>query len=182
MGEEVERSSSWIADQDLKAVAVYLKDQGAPENAQAQAVAASDPVMKAGQAIYRDLCSACHQLDGSGVAEMFPALRDAPAVRAADPTSLIRAVVNGAKSASTEEAPTGPGMPSLCLAIVRRADRCRLDLCPQCMGGMLRTRFRRATLNLQGRRSQRGRIQAGVSIYEQLKLGSFRKNGLSKSI
>ena len=112
MGEEVERSSSKISDQDLKAVAVYLKDQSTPESPAPQAIAASDPIMKAGEAIYRDQCSACHRLDGSGVAELFPALRAAPSVRAADPMSLIHVVMNGAKSASTSEAPTGPGMPT----------------------------------------------------------------------
>ena len=112
MGEEVERSSSKVSDEDLKAVAVYLKDQRTSENTQPQAVNATDPVMKAGQAIYRDQCSACHKLDGSGVAEMFPALKAAPSVRASDPMSLIHVVMNGAKSASTEQAPTGPGMPS----------------------------------------------------------------------
>ena len=112
MGEEVERSSSKISDQDLKAIAVYLKDQNAPENAPPQAVDASDAVMKAGRAIYKDQCSACHQLDGSGVADLFPALRAAPSVRAADPASLIHVVMNGTKSVSTKQAPTGPGMPT----------------------------------------------------------------------
>ncbi len=112
MGEEVERSSSKISDGDLKAVAAFLKDQSTPESAPPQAIDASDPVMKAGQAIYRDQCAACHKIDGGGVADMFPALRAAPSVRAGNSTLLIRVVVDGAKSASTDGAPTGPGMPS----------------------------------------------------------------------
>jgi mono/diheme cytochrome c family protein len=58
MGEEVERSSSKVSDEDLKAVAVYLKDQSAPESAVAQPVNPAEPVMKAGSAIYKDQCSA----------------------------------------------------------------------------------------------------------------------------
>ena len=112
MGEEVERSSSKVSDNDLKAIAVYLKDQSSSENTQPQAVNATGPVMRAGQAIYRDQCSACHKLDGSGVADMFPALKTAASVRASDPLSLIHVVMNGAKTASTQQAPTGPGMPS----------------------------------------------------------------------
>ncbi len=112
MGEEVELSSSRMSDGDLKAIAVYLKDQSAPETPPAQALEASDPVMKAGHAIYRDQCAACHGIDGAGVPSLFPALRAAPSVRAADPLSLIRVVVDGAKSAATDGAPTGPGMPS----------------------------------------------------------------------
>ncbi len=112
MGEEVERSSSRISDHDLKAIAVYLKDQSMPESPAPRAVDASDPVMKAGAAIYRDQCSACHKLDGSGVDDLFPALNAAPSVRALDPTSLIRVVVDGTRTVSTTHAPTGPGMPS----------------------------------------------------------------------
>src|SRR5208337_910364 len=74
MGEEVERSSSKISDQDLKAIASYLKDQNTPESTPPQAVNESDAVMKAGRAIYKDQCFACHQLDGSGVADLFPVL------------------------------------------------------------------------------------------------------------
>jgi mono/diheme cytochrome c family protein len=112
MGEEVERSSSNISNQDLNAIAVYLKGQSPPESAAPEAVAATDPVMKAGEAIYKDQCSACPSLDGKGVADLFPALRAAPSVRAEDPTSLIHVIMNGVKSASTPEAPTGPGMPT----------------------------------------------------------------------
>jgi mono/diheme cytochrome c family protein len=113
MAEEVEWSSQRMRAEDLKAVATYLKDQGSPASEKpGPALAASDPQMKAGQAIYGDSCAACHREDGRGVAQMFPALREAPAVRADDPLSLIRVVLDGAKSASTERAPTGPGMPS----------------------------------------------------------------------
>lgn len=113
MAEEVERSSSRQSDEDLKAIALYLKDQGEPGTGkQGTPLAANNPVMKAGKAIYSDNCAACHREDGRGVAELFPALRDAPAVRAVNPLSLIRVVVEGAKTASTDGAPTGPGMPS----------------------------------------------------------------------
>ncbi len=112
MSEEVEHSSSAISDEDLKAVAIYLKAQTVPESPAPQALDASDPVMKAGSAIYKDQCSACHKLDGSGVPDLFPALRNAPAVRAKNTTSLVRITMNGARSAATEAAPTGPGMPS----------------------------------------------------------------------
>ena len=40
------------------------------------------------------------------------ALRAAPSVRAKDPASLIRVAMNGTRTAATEAAPTGPGMPS----------------------------------------------------------------------
>lgn len=112
MADEVQRSSSQISGDDLKAVAAFLKGRSAPAVESGTPLAASDPVMRAGQAIYKDACSACHQENGSGVPGLFPALREAPSVRASDPLSLIRVVIEGAKTASTEGAPTGPGMPS----------------------------------------------------------------------
>jgi mono/diheme cytochrome c family protein len=111
MGEEVEDASAHFTDDDLKAIATYLKSlpgDGDKETALNQ----SDPRMAAGKAIYRDVCSACHGLDGNGVANLFPALAKAPAVRSADPTSAIRVILRGARSVATASEPTAPAMPS----------------------------------------------------------------------
>ncbi len=113
MAEEVERSSSLMSQEDLQAVAIFLKDgKTAGGEAQATTAASSSPALKAGRAIFGDACAACHGEDGAGVPGLFPALRSAPTVRASDALSLVRVVVNGAQSASTGGAPTGPGMPS----------------------------------------------------------------------
>jgi mono/diheme cytochrome c family protein len=111
MAEEVADSSSHLTDGDLKAMATYLKSLPGGSDTPSR-VAASDRAMVAGQAIYRDQCSACHALEGKGVSQLFPALADAPSVRAPDPSSLIRVVLRGARSVSTGKEPTGPGMPS----------------------------------------------------------------------
>ena len=111
MAEEIADSSSHLTDDDLKAMATYLKSL--PSQADNPApVAANDPAMVAGQAIYRDQCSACHGIDGKGVAQLFPALAESPGVRSTDPSSLIRVVLRGARSVATDKEPTGPGMPS----------------------------------------------------------------------
>jgi mono/diheme cytochrome c family protein len=111
MGEEVADASSHFRDNDLKAMAIYLKSlAGAGE--QHAAVDKPDPRMAAGQAIYRDTCSACHGLDGKGVANLFPALTKSPSARAADPTTAIRIVLRGARSVATKDEPTAPAMPS----------------------------------------------------------------------
>jgi mono/diheme cytochrome c family protein len=112
MGEEVSLSSSRLTDADLHAIAVYLKDQPNRDHADEATVAADDGVMKVGAAIYADECSACHTPKGTGIAELFPALAEAPSVQSTDPTSLIRVVLRGARSVATNEAPTGPAMPS----------------------------------------------------------------------
>jgi mono/diheme cytochrome c family protein len=68
--------------------------------------------MVAGQAIYRDQCSACHSLDGRGVPQLFPSLADSSMARSSDPTTLIRMILRGARSVATPAEPTAPGMPS----------------------------------------------------------------------
>jgi mono/diheme cytochrome c family protein len=68
--------------------------------------------MLAGAAIYRDQCSACHGLDGTGTPELFPTIANSPAAMSDDPRTSIRIVLRGARSVSTTSAPTAPGMPS----------------------------------------------------------------------
>ncbi len=111
MAEEIEHSTSKLKDEDLAAMAAYLKS--VPGSADSPApLKAEDPVMVAGQAIYRDQCAACHQIDGKGVPRLFPSLADSSGVRSRDATTLIRIVLRGARSVATKQEPTAPGMPS----------------------------------------------------------------------
>lgn len=111
MAEAVEHSTQHWRDDDLKAVAVYLKDLD-HDHQKPQAMAADDPVMKAGRSVYEDRCSGCHTPDGEGIASLFPRLANAPLINTQDPTSLIRVVLAGNRAGSTDAAPTGPAMPS----------------------------------------------------------------------
>jgi len=111
MAEEVALSSSQMTDGDLKAIATYLKSiDGGQDNP--APVRADDPAMVAGQAIYRDVCSACHGIDGHGVPQLFPSLADSSMVRSDDSTTLIRIILRGARSVATKDEPTSPAMPS----------------------------------------------------------------------
>jgi mono/diheme cytochrome c family protein len=110
MGEEVGYSSTNMTEADLRAIATYLKDQPgrpAPETAAPDAVQ-----MKLGAAIYADECSACHTPNGQGIANLFPALSNAPSIQSREATSLIRVVLQGAQSVATNPKPTGPAMPA----------------------------------------------------------------------
>jgi mono/diheme cytochrome c family protein len=111
MAEEIEHASSKMTDADLKAIAVYLKSIPGDTGTR-QAVAKDDPAMKAGEAIYRDQCAACHMIDGKGVSHLFPSLADASMLRSTDPRSAIRLVLRGVRSVATKDEPTGPGMPA----------------------------------------------------------------------
>jgi mono/diheme cytochrome c family protein len=111
MAEAVTLSTSQMTDPDIKAIATYLKSlPGGADDL--KPIRADDPVMASGGAIYRDQCSACHGLDGHGVAKLFPSLADSSMLRSDDPTSAIRIVLRGARSVATKDEPTAPGMPS----------------------------------------------------------------------
>jgi mono/diheme cytochrome c family protein len=110
MGEVVSLSTSHMTDDDVKAVAVYLKDlSGAPAK---KSQPPEKDVMTAGAAIYQDLCSACHRSDGKGVPYMFPNLSEAATVSAENPDTVLHVLLQGAQSVSTNEEPTGPAMPA----------------------------------------------------------------------
>lgn len=111
MAEEVVDSTSKLSDSDLMAMAIYLKSLPG-RNSSGEAIPKEDPQMVAGQAIYRDQCSACHGLDGKGVAHLFPALADSAVARSDNPATAIRLVLRGGRSVATDREPTSPGMPS----------------------------------------------------------------------
>jgi mono/diheme cytochrome c family protein len=111
MGEVVTLSTAHMTDPDLDAIATYLKSLPGKTD-EVASLSADDPAMVAGAAIYRDQCSACHGLDGKGVAELFPSVSDSSMLRSNDPTTSIRIVLRGARSVGTKTQPTASGMPS----------------------------------------------------------------------
>jgi mono/diheme cytochrome c family protein len=112
MGEEVTHSSSKMTDDDLKAVAVYLESLVPDQESAPVALAASDPRMVAGQAIYKDNCAGCHTDAETGSSGLFARLAGSHAVQSDDPTTLTRVVLAGSRGIGTAEAPTSPAMPS----------------------------------------------------------------------
>lgn len=111
MAEEVKDSSSGMSPQDLAAIATYLKGQESASQHRAP-LPPDSPVMVAGAAIYRDVCSGCHKIDGSGVAYLFPDLAGSAAVASREPTTVLQVILHGAASVATRDEPTGPQMPS----------------------------------------------------------------------
>ena len=113
MSAVIQDSTSHLTDADLKAIAVFLKDQPPQHSKPPEPVSAGDPVMRSGKAIYVDNCAACHTAAGTGVPHLFPALKGSSSVQSADLTNLIRVVLQGTQSVATAAAPTGPSMPAL---------------------------------------------------------------------
>lgn len=112
MAEVVGYSTSLMTEPDLRAIAVYLKDQPAGALMPPPALAADDPAMRAGEALYVDNCMACHRRDGQGVAGLFPALAGSQVVQQPGADTLLRIVAGGVRAVATDGAPTGPGMPA----------------------------------------------------------------------
>ncbi len=110
MSETLHLSTSHMSDDDLKAIALYLKD--APGQQESAPPVPDQKAMTIGAQIYADECSGCHTSTGKGIAGIFPALSGSPAVQQNDPTSLLHVVLRGARNAGTDKAPTAPAMPA----------------------------------------------------------------------
>jgi len=113
MAEAVTHSTSRMTDQDIVAIATYLKDSGPSASpAKPSPIAANDNTMQVGAAIYKDSCAACHRDAGSGEAHLFPRLAGSALVQSDDPTTLVRIALQGTRAASTPSMPTAPAMPA----------------------------------------------------------------------
>jgi len=126
MAEVVGKSTQYLTDQDLMAIAEYLKSlppshdegQGHADSArQASAASAATLALRVGDTgmrgsrVYLDNCNACHRSDGSGANRTFPNLAKNEAVNAKDPSSLIHIVLAGSSMPSTQTAPSAFAMP-----------------------------------------------------------------------
>ena len=114
MSEVIEFSTSQMTDDDLAAIATYLKDMpGQDQGEGSRAPAAMEPgIAKAGEAIYVDQCSACHRVSGEGVPDFFPALKGDANAQQSDPTTVVRVILQGARSVPTDARPTPLSMPA----------------------------------------------------------------------
>jgi mono/diheme cytochrome c family protein len=113
MAEAVTHSTSRMTDEDISAIATYLKDSGEGGSThKPDPVAVSDNEMRAGTAIYKDSCAACHRDTGAGEVHLFPRLAGSALVQSDDPTTLLRVVLQGTRASSTPSMPTAPAMPA----------------------------------------------------------------------
>jgi mono/diheme cytochrome c family protein len=114
MSEVVQYSTSKLTDDDLHAIAAYLKDlptkgQGGGDNTKPSVDA---NVASAGKAIFGDQCAECHGADGSGEPTFFPPLKGNNNVQQSDPTTVVRVILEGARSVPTKARPTPLSMPA----------------------------------------------------------------------
>ena len=111
MAQVVINSTAKMSAEDVKAIAVYLKDLpiGAPE----PAVTPPPPSqMAAGATIYKGACIACHEADGAGAPRIYPPLPGNANLQSADPSSTLHVILDGAETLTTARAPNSGSMPA----------------------------------------------------------------------
>lgn len=98
-------STQFMTDDDLFAIAHYLKSLDADEssgtpgytyNDHAQLALDKGDLSAPGAGLYLNQCSACHGRDGMGHGDLLPPLAGNPAALEADPSSMINIMLNGA--------------------------------------------------------------------------------------
>ena len=120
------KSTQYLNDHDLTAIAEYLKSLKASHNqrpvktdsavqmrvasAAVSALRSGDTGMR-GSRVYLDNCNACHGSDGTGAERTFPNLVKNEAVNAMKPISLIHIILTGSSMPSTHTAPSALTMP-----------------------------------------------------------------------
>jgi alcohol dehydrogenase (quinone), cytochrome c subunit len=114
----VNNSTPYLIDDDVHAIAVFLKSL--PATAEQAAFVYNDAAAKslesgesqqAGAATYLGVCAACHGSDGKGQAPYMPPLAGNPAVLDSDSSSLINLVLNGAEPLVVRGVPDAYRMP-----------------------------------------------------------------------
>jgi thiosulfate dehydrogenase len=121
MVEVIHNSTQYFSDQDLLAIASYLKSlpPGKNEVPMPSVPLQPDPAISPamlyttpGGLGYVQFCVDCHRLDGTGVKGVFPPLARNATVAMADPATSLHVVLTGWKSAQTAAFPRVYTMPA----------------------------------------------------------------------
>lgn len=107
MASVITNSTAKLSEEDATAIGVYFKSLTGSGAAVLAPVAASDPAMVSGGHMYADECAACHRNEGTGAADLFPALKASPVVQADNAVTLVHVVLHGAQSVGTTAASAG---------------------------------------------------------------------------
>lgn len=95
MRETIDESLKYLTDEDLGAMAAYLKTIKAEPSYKPGRVGDEGRVGSAGAAAYLTYCSSCHQENGKGVKDQIPALAGNGAVKSRGAENVIRVVLGG---------------------------------------------------------------------------------------
>ena len=118
MAEVVLHGTQYLTQQDLTAMAVYLKALPQETAQPDTGVAASSAI---GADIYEDQCAQCHGKQGEGVPGAYPALAGNRAVLMRSTTNLVQVVLHGGFAPATQGNPRPFGMPPYQLVLNDKA-------------------------------------------------------------
>jgi len=111
MAEVVFRSTQYLSDADLGAMAAFLEDLPQSDAELARRSKPNHALMARGAKIYEDRCAACHGERGQGAANAYPPLADNPSVTMSLATNVVRAIVLGGFAPTIAGNPRPYGMP-----------------------------------------------------------------------
>lgn len=110
MAEVVRESLQYLTDDDIRAMALYLKRLPRSGEEPMQ-TAADEKTLKLGAALYEKHCVDCHKASGEGAPPDYPPLAGNRAVVLDSPVNPIHAVLHGGYPPSTRGNPRPFGMP-----------------------------------------------------------------------
>ncbi len=122
MAEAVLNGTQYLSQQDLVAMAQYLKALPGPKASGAASVppahARVNPAVALwGARLYKDNCAQCHGATGQGVPQAYPALAGNRAVTMDSPANLVQMVLYGGFAPATAGNPRPFGMPPYVLVL-----------------------------------------------------------------
>ncbi len=115
MAEVVYDSLQYLSDDDIRAMAIYLKSLGqqAPPSGNATPLPPGEStlLMDLGKTVYNAQCATCHGADGHGDPPAYPPLSGNQSIMMQSAVNPIRMVLNGGYPPGTQENPEPHGMP-----------------------------------------------------------------------
>lgn len=115
MAEVVYNSLQHLSDDDIRAMAVYLKSlgQGSPPQSVVSGIPSveSSLLVSLGKATYDTRCASCHGADGLGQPPHYPPLAGNQSIQMESAVNPIRMVLNGGFPPGTDGNPMPYGMP-----------------------------------------------------------------------
>lgn len=119
MAEVVQQSTQYLSDQDLGAMAQFLKElpgTRAEPPAPVAIITQGDSVTR-GAKLYEQHCAQCHGGKGEGIPNAYPALAGNRAVTMGQAVNLVQIVLNGGYAPATAGNPRPFGMPPFVLVL-----------------------------------------------------------------
>ena len=112
MAEAINASFQYFHDDDLVAMANYVKSLPDHGVAKPKPIDAANSQMINGKKVFIDNCIACHDINGEGISSMIPAFKNNGTIQGQSSESMTHILLNGSKGAITRFNPTGAAMPA----------------------------------------------------------------------